>query len=231
MAAPFVENTSVISRIGPNSPTAPAAEQIGAEAGAQLARVAQHRDQGSDGGGGQRRAGEQERQHEARQREQPAERIGQDERQQPSEDAKPERAAADPLEVDLVAREEEEHSEPEIREEVEELRRSPRGPARRDRSGSRAGPRGPRPAAACGSTPDPPRTPRARRRRRRRERTRCRCRSWRRCSPGIDAPAARERLARLRAGPGPRRCGTRSADTSSARRRGCAGSRPEADRP
>ena len=55
------------------------------------------------------------------QREQPAQGVREDERQQPSEDGQPERGASDSLEVDLVAREEEEHSEPEVREELDEL--------------------------------------------------------------------------------------------------------------
>ena len=86
VAAPFVENTSVIKQDRAELTRRARGEEIGAEAGAQLACVAQDRDQGPDGGGGQRRAGEQERQHEARQREQPAEGIGQDERHQPAQD-------------------------------------------------------------------------------------------------------------------------------------------------
>ena len=49
-------STSVISRIGPNSPTAPGAEQVRPEARAQLALVAQDRDQRADRGRRQRGA-------------------------------------------------------------------------------------------------------------------------------------------------------------------------------
>ena len=66
-----VERTSVISRIGPNSPTAPAPEQVVAEPGVQLAAVAQDRDQGADRGRRHRRAGVEERDHDPGGRERP----------------------------------------------------------------------------------------------------------------------------------------------------------------
>ena len=53
--------------------------------------------------------------------EQGAERVGERQRQQPAENGQPQRAAADALEVDLVAGEEEEHAQAEAREELEEV--------------------------------------------------------------------------------------------------------------
>ena len=96
-------------------------EEEGAEAGAQLAGVAQDRDQGPDRGGGERGPGEHEREHDTRHLEQGAERVGERQRQQPAEDGQPQWAAADALEVDLVAGEEEEHAEAEAGEELDEV--------------------------------------------------------------------------------------------------------------
>ena len=51
----------------------------------------------------------------------PAEPVGEADREQPAERAELQRLALDPLEVDLVAGEEEEHPEAEVGEEVDEV--------------------------------------------------------------------------------------------------------------
>ena len=176
-AAPFVENTSVIRRIGPNSPIAPAARRkvpkrvrsspaslrTGISVPIAVVASAEPVNSSDSTSPGRARAA--------------SERIGQDQRQEPAENGKPKRAPADPLEVDLVAGEEEEHAQPETREEVEEVVGIGETQAAPGRCISRARSRRPRQAAAGGSTRSPPRTRPARRRRRPRERTRCRCRS------------------------------------------------------
>ena len=56
----MVENTRVISRMGPNSPRRARGEEVGTEASAQLPRVAQNRDESADRGGRHRGPGEHE---------------------------------------------------------------------------------------------------------------------------------------------------------------------------
>ena len=96
-------------------------EQVGAEPRPQLAAVAEDRDQGADRGGRQRRARVQEGEHHPGGRQGAADPVGEHQRQQPAPGAERERLAPDPLEVDLVAGEEEQHPEPEVGEEVDEL--------------------------------------------------------------------------------------------------------------
>ena len=91
------------------------------EASAQLSGVAEDRDQRSDRGRGHRRAGVEQGEHDPCEREQPADREGERDRHQPADRRELERLAADALEVDLVAREEEQHPEPEVGEEGDEL--------------------------------------------------------------------------------------------------------------
>ena len=96
-------------------------QQVGAEAGLQLAVVAQDRDQGADRRRRHRRAGVEEGDDDPGRGEEPAEAVGEDHREQPAEGAELQRLAPDPLEVDLVAGEEEEHPEAEVGEEFDEV--------------------------------------------------------------------------------------------------------------
>ena len=97
-------------------------EQERAEAGLDLAGVVEDRDQRPDGGGGHRRAHVEQGHDDAGPGEEAADRVGEHERQQPPRhDRELERHALDPVELDLVAREEEQHAEAEIREELDEL--------------------------------------------------------------------------------------------------------------
>ena len=105
----------------PELPDRAGGEQERAEARAELARVAEDRDQRADRRRRHRRADEEQRDHDARGREQAPDRVGERERDHPPGAGEQQRPAADPLEVDLVAGEEEEEPEPEAREEVDEL--------------------------------------------------------------------------------------------------------------
>ena len=67
------------------------AQQVGAEAGLQLSAVGQDRDQGADRGRGHRRSGVEQRQHDPGRREEPADRVGERERDRPAE-ARPDAA-------------------------------------------------------------------------------------------------------------------------------------------
>ena len=96
-------------------------EQIGAEPGPQLAAVAQDRDQRPDRRRRQRRARVEERDHDPGGGQHAADPVGEREREQPAPGAERQRPAADALEVDLVAGEEEQHPEPEVGEEVDEV--------------------------------------------------------------------------------------------------------------
>ena len=83
--------------------------------------VAQDRDQRPERRRGHGRAHEQPGQHDARRGERARDRVGERERDQPAQDRQPQRRAADAVELDLVAREEEEEPEPELAEELEDL--------------------------------------------------------------------------------------------------------------
>jgi hypothetical protein len=113
----------VINRIGPNSPTAPPREQVRPEAGAQLPGVGQDGQERADRRGREGRARVEQRQHHPGCGEDAADRVGERQRQRPSQCRETERAAGDPAQVELVAGEEEQHPEPEVGEEPEELRR------------------------------------------------------------------------------------------------------------
>ena len=95
-------------------------QQVGAEAGAQLAAVAQDRDQGADRGRRHRRARIERGDDEVEGREHGAGGVGDHDREPPSGRAELQRPPADPLEVDLIAGEEEEHAEAEVGEEFDE---------------------------------------------------------------------------------------------------------------
>lgn len=110
------------------------AEQVGAELRAQLAAVAQDRDQGADRGRRHRRAGVDEGVDYAERREDAADRIGERDREQPAVAAEAQRRPPDPFEVDLIAGEVEEHPEAEVGEELAEfVGCSPAEPMRPDR--------------------------------------------------------------------------------------------------
>jgi hypothetical protein len=96
-------------------------QEVGAEAGLQLAAVAQDRDQRADRGRRHRRAGVEEGEHDPGRGERPADPIGERDREQPAKRPELHRQALDPVEVDLVAGEEEEHPEPEVGEEFDEV--------------------------------------------------------------------------------------------------------------
>ena len=115
------ERTRVIRRIGPNSPIAPAASRLVPKDVFSSLVVAEDRDQGSDRCGRHRRARVEEGDHDPGGGEQPADPVGERHRERPADRAEPQRPPADPLEVDLVAGEEEEHPEAEVREELDEL--------------------------------------------------------------------------------------------------------------
>jgi hypothetical protein len=97
-------------------------EQVRAEASLELPAVGQDRDQRSDRGRGDGRAGVEQREHDPDGCQHPADRVRQGERDRPAECGQAQRRAGDSLEVDLVAGEEEQHSEPEVGEELDELR-------------------------------------------------------------------------------------------------------------
>jgi hypothetical protein len=96
-------------------------QEVGAEAGLQLAVVAEDRDQGPDRRRRHRRAGVEEGDDDPGCRKQAAEPVGEPDGQRPAQRAQLHRRPLDPLEVDLVAGEEEEHPEAEVGEEVDEL--------------------------------------------------------------------------------------------------------------
>jgi len=96
-------------------------EQIRPESGLQLARVRQDRDQRSHRRRRHRRARVQQRQHNAGGRQRRPDPERKRERRHPHERRKLERPPANPVEVDLVPREEEQHRQAEIPEEVREL--------------------------------------------------------------------------------------------------------------
>ncbi len=95
-------------------------QQVGAELGLQLAVVAQDRDQRADRRRRHRRPRVEEGEDDAGRGEGAADRVGECDREQPAPGAELERFAADPLEVDLVAGEEEEHPQAEVGEEFDE---------------------------------------------------------------------------------------------------------------
>jgi hypothetical protein len=97
-------------------------EQEGAEPRLELPAVRQDRDQRADRGRGDRRARVDQREHDPRSGEEPPDRVRQREREGPAEHGETQRPAHDPVQVDLVAGEEEQHPEAEVREEVDELR-------------------------------------------------------------------------------------------------------------
>jgi hypothetical protein len=96
-------------------------KDVGAEARVELARVGEDRDQGADRGRGERRAGVERRDHEPRCREDRRGAVRDHERERPPVSREPQRRAADPPQVDLVAGEEEEHPEAEVGEELREV--------------------------------------------------------------------------------------------------------------
>ena len=95
-------------------------EEVGAEPGLELAAVGEDRDQGADRGRGQGGSRVEQREHDSGGGQKPADRVGDQERETPSEQAEPQRLAADPAQVDLIAGEEEEHPEAETGEEIGE---------------------------------------------------------------------------------------------------------------
>ena len=95
----------------------PRSEEVGPEGGSHLARVAQDRDQCSDRRCRHRRPGVEEREDDSGGGQRSADPIGEGERDGPAHHRKLERTAPDPFEVDLVAGEEEEHSQAEVPEE------------------------------------------------------------------------------------------------------------------
>ena len=135
-----VESNSVISRIGPELPDGPGAEQVGAEPRAHLSRVGQDRDQGADRGGRHRRARVAEGEHHPAPR--PAPRLSRRRApaRAPSRSPPAQRPSPDPLEVDLVAGEEEQHPQAEVAEEfrgrVDLAKSRTCGPTRIPRSSS-----------------------------------------------------------------------------------------------
>ena len=135
------------------------------QARGQLAGVPHDRDQGADRGGGQRGACIQKREHHSGQCQQPTERIGQDERQEPAENTA-QRAGRIPRirskSISYPAKKSSMPS-PETREEVEELVGVGETQQLRARCICRARSPRPRPATACGSTRRPPPRRRARR--------------------------------------------------------------------
>jgi hypothetical protein len=114
-------SSSVMIRIGPSSPTAPAAEEQSSEVRVQQARVAQDRHQRADRGRRHRRAGQQARDDDAGRVQDAGEAVGEHQREAPTGHREPQRPAADPLEVDLISREQEQEREPERPEERREL--------------------------------------------------------------------------------------------------------------
>ena len=115
-----VERTSVSSRIGPNSPTAPAASRYVPKRAAQLPGVGEDRQQGPDRRRRERGPDVDERDDHAGQGEQAAQGVGDRQRQRPAEQPQAQRHAADAGKVDLVAGEEEQHAEAEVAEELRE---------------------------------------------------------------------------------------------------------------
>ena len=101
-------------------PDGPRREQIGAEPGAHLAGVGQDRQERADGGRREGRADVHERDDDARRGQRAAERVRDHQRHGPAVEGQAQRLAADARDVDLVAGEEEEHAEPEVREELRE---------------------------------------------------------------------------------------------------------------
>ena len=93
-------------------------EDLRPEGRPQLPGVTEDRDQEAERRGGERRARVEERDDEPRGLERAADRVGQGDRQQPAGAREARRPPADAPEVDLVAREEEEHPEAEVGEQL-----------------------------------------------------------------------------------------------------------------
>ena len=124
-----------IAMSGPNSPTAPIARDGLAERRRQLAGVPEDRQERAE-----RRRAQRDADHDRRlpRREQEARRDTRGEADEPPERRAAAEAAAERAELDLGARDEEEHREPELRERVDELARHAPSRARPDRPGCRA---------------------------------------------------------------------------------------------
>ena len=90
-------------------PNRSCAEEVRPEGRPHLSGVAQDRDQGADRGRRHRRSGVEEGENDPGRRQRAPDPIGQGERDAPSDRGELQGAALDPVEVDLVAREEEEH--------------------------------------------------------------------------------------------------------------------------
>src|SRR5215207_2841840 len=103
---------------GPEFRRGPGREEVRAEACAELAGVPKDRDQGPDGGRGYRRSRVEAGNHYAGGGEHAGHGVRQHQRDQPARARELERLALDPLEVDLIAGEEEEHPEAEVAEEL-----------------------------------------------------------------------------------------------------------------
>jgi hypothetical protein len=87
----------------------------------QLAAVAQDGDQRPDRRGRHRRPRIEEREHDAKRRQGATDPVRQGQRYRPPSGAEREREPANPVEVDLLAGEEEEHPQAEVREELDEV--------------------------------------------------------------------------------------------------------------
>ena len=98
-------------------------QHVAAEWRVELVGVAQQRDQRAERGRGHRRARQQARDDDAADLEQTGQRVRQGQRAHPPDRGQAQRGPAHALEPDLVAGEEEQEAEPELAEELEQIRR------------------------------------------------------------------------------------------------------------